>query len=137
MRVAFDFHQHNEIQPGADLGGDDWEFCRAMAAFQKASGRRFPSWREVLQVARGLGYRKPTREESHVHAENPLEIAAAGNAESGPAADGVPLRGPAAAAGRLVAGRRHGAAPPLPVVGLRGGERDCRYVGCCKIRIPG
>lgn len=44
--------------PGSDLGGDDWEFIRAIEAYQRKHRRRYPSWREVLVVLRGLGYRK-------------------------------------------------------------------------------
>ena len=33
-------------------------FMLAMAAYQKRARRRFPTWREVLHVARCLGYRK-------------------------------------------------------------------------------
>ncbi len=60
MKIVVDFRQHNELYPGSDLHGDEWEFAKAMAAFQKATGRRYPSWREVLQVVKALGYRRET-----------------------------------------------------------------------------
>lgn len=43
---------------GADMTADDTEFVLAIAAFQKQFGRRYPTWLEVLHIARCLGYRK-------------------------------------------------------------------------------
>ena len=37
------------------------EFMQAMTEYKKQSGRMFPTWSEVLEVLRGLGYEKPTR----------------------------------------------------------------------------
>ena len=37
---------------------DEAELIAAMARYQKANGRRFPSFSEVLAVAKSLGYRK-------------------------------------------------------------------------------
>lgn len=37
----------------------EWEFMRAMRAYQEVTGRKFPSWSEALSVIDGLGYRKP------------------------------------------------------------------------------
>jgi hypothetical protein len=34
------------------------EFMRAMHAYKQSSGRMFPTWGEVLEVLRGLGYEK-------------------------------------------------------------------------------
>jgi hypothetical protein len=34
------------------------EFVLAMQAYKRASGRMFPTWSEVLEVLRGLGYEK-------------------------------------------------------------------------------
>ena len=49
--------------PGADIAatGDDWEFLKAMERYQRRTGRRYPTWREVLKVLRSLGYRKVER----------------------------------------------------------------------------
>ena len=44
--------------PGGDYTPEEWEFIRAVAQYQERFGRRFPSWREVLHIARCLGYRK-------------------------------------------------------------------------------
>ena len=46
--------------PGADIAaaGDEWEFLTAMERYQRRTGRRYPTWREVLKVLRSLGYRK-------------------------------------------------------------------------------
>lgn len=43
---------------GADMTEDDTEFLLAIAAYQKRNARRFPTWLEILYVARCLGYRK-------------------------------------------------------------------------------
>lgn len=37
---------------------DDLEFIRAMAAYMKMNKRRFPTFVEILRVAKSLGYRK-------------------------------------------------------------------------------
>jgi hypothetical protein len=47
-----------ETYPGADLTEPEVEFLLAMAKFQKITGRRYPSWREVLGVVHSLGYRR-------------------------------------------------------------------------------
>jgi hypothetical protein len=38
--------------------GAEIELMRAMAAYKESSGRMFPTWSEVLEVIKGLGYRK-------------------------------------------------------------------------------
>lgn len=43
---------------GSEITRDEMEFLLAMLAYQKRFRRRFPTWREVLNVARCLGYRK-------------------------------------------------------------------------------
>ena len=35
------------------------EFMLAMEKYKKRSGRMFPTWSEVLEVLRDLGYEKP------------------------------------------------------------------------------
>jgi hypothetical protein len=57
-KVVIDFRQHSENQPGSTLQGDVWEFIKAMERFQRETGRRYPSWSEVLQVVKALGYRR-------------------------------------------------------------------------------
>jgi hypothetical protein len=42
-----------------DYTGPELEFMNAMQAYKKSSGRLFPTWSEVLEVLRDLGYRKP------------------------------------------------------------------------------
>jgi hypothetical protein len=37
------------------------EFMQAMHEYKQSSGRMFPTWSEVLEVLRGLGYEKPSR----------------------------------------------------------------------------
>ncbi|MEE9391535.1 MAG: hypothetical protein V3W41_03420 [Planctomycetota bacterium] len=41
------------------VDGDQLEFIQAIEAFKKEHKRAFPSWSEVLQVLKGLGYAKP------------------------------------------------------------------------------
>jgi hypothetical protein len=42
-----------------DYSGDEIEFMRAMDDYKRKSGRMFPTWSEVLEVVRSLGYAKP------------------------------------------------------------------------------
>lgn len=41
-----------------DYTQDEVEFMRAMDEYKRKSGRMFPTWSEVLEVLRGLGYAK-------------------------------------------------------------------------------
>ncbi len=41
-----------------DYTGDEVEFMRAMDEYKRKSGRQFPTWSEVLEVIRCIGYRK-------------------------------------------------------------------------------
>ena len=41
-----------------DYKPDEVEFMRAMDDYKRRSGRQFPTWSEVLEVVRDLGYRK-------------------------------------------------------------------------------
>jgi hypothetical protein len=43
---------------GSEMTSAELEFLLAVSAFQRRFGRRYPTWREVLHVARCLGYRK-------------------------------------------------------------------------------
>ena len=39
-------------------GTGELEFMKAMDRYKRESGRAFPTWSEVLEVLRSLGYRK-------------------------------------------------------------------------------
>ena len=41
------------------------EFMQAMQDYKKSSGRNFPTWSEVLEVFKALGYEKP-KDSGHV-----------------------------------------------------------------------
>lgn len=41
-----------------DYSGEEIEFMRALDSYKRASGRMFPTCSEILEVMRGLGYRK-------------------------------------------------------------------------------
>lgn len=43
-----------------DYSEEEIEFMRAMDEYKRKSGRMFPTWSEVLEVVRGLGYVRPT-----------------------------------------------------------------------------
>ncbi|MBX9582854.1 MAG: hypothetical protein K2X87_21310, partial [Gemmataceae bacterium] len=49
---------YSETFVGYGIAADEWEFIKAVAAYQKRWARRYPSWREVLHVLKALGYRK-------------------------------------------------------------------------------
>ena len=41
-----------------DYTDEENDFMKAMDDYKRKSGRQFPTWSEVLEVLRGLGYRK-------------------------------------------------------------------------------
>ena len=43
-----------------DYSQDEVEFMKAIDEYQRKNGRMFPTWSEVLEVIRGLGYTKAT-----------------------------------------------------------------------------
>ena len=45
-----------------DYSLDEVEFMKAMDDYKRKSGRMFPTWSEVLEVVRGLGYVKQEQE---------------------------------------------------------------------------
>jgi hypothetical protein len=46
-------------QVRGEMPAEDWEFLKAMDRYKVKYGRQFPTWREVLWVVKGLGYRRP------------------------------------------------------------------------------
>jgi hypothetical protein len=42
-----------------DYSGEELEFMNAVQEYKRSSGRMFPTWSEVLEVLRALGYEKP------------------------------------------------------------------------------
>ena len=42
-----------------DYTGAEMEFMQAMVEYKQKSGRMFPTWSEVLEVIKDLGYAKP------------------------------------------------------------------------------
>jgi hypothetical protein len=44
-----------------DYSHAEREFMQAMQDYKQSSGRMFPTWSEVLEVLRNLGYEKPER----------------------------------------------------------------------------
>jgi hypothetical protein len=53
--------RRREIDPTTcerDYSFDEVEFMNAMDTYKRRSGRPFPTWSEVLEVVRSLGYRK-------------------------------------------------------------------------------
>ena len=52
------YTSYSEFFDGSDMTEDETEFLLAMAAYQKRFQRRYPTWLEVLNVLRCLGYRK-------------------------------------------------------------------------------
>ncbi|MEM7812724.1 MAG: hypothetical protein AAF532_14710 [Planctomycetota bacterium] len=41
-----------------DYSDEEVEFMRAMDDYKRRAGRQFPTWSEVLEVLRAMGYRK-------------------------------------------------------------------------------
>jgi hypothetical protein len=46
------------VSPAEPTAADAQEFQEAMRAYKESSGRMFPTWSEVLEVLRALGYEK-------------------------------------------------------------------------------
>jgi hypothetical protein len=44
-----------------EYSSSEMEFMQAMHEYKQTSGRMFPTWSEVLEVLRGLGYERPSR----------------------------------------------------------------------------
>ena len=44
---------------GADMTEAERDLMRAMQEYKQRSGRMFPTWSEILEVLRDLGYEKP------------------------------------------------------------------------------
>jgi hypothetical protein len=64
---AAHWRSESEIRRGIDpTTGDhdrsaaETEFMHAMQEYKRSSGRKFPTWSEVLEVLKGLGYEKST-----------------------------------------------------------------------------
>jgi hypothetical protein len=51
--------QGHPTSPGAfiDYSPQDMAFMAAITTWQHKTGRRFPTWREVLRIVDGLGYK--------------------------------------------------------------------------------
>jgi hypothetical protein len=49
---------YDEVHAGANYSDEEREFLLAIEKYQRASGRRYLSWHEVLRVLKSLGYRK-------------------------------------------------------------------------------
>ncbi|MFH5804273.1 hypothetical protein [Alienimonas sp. DA493] len=41
-----------------DYSGDEVDFMRAMDEYKRLAGRQFPTWSEVLEVVRAIGYER-------------------------------------------------------------------------------
>jgi hypothetical protein len=41
-----------------DYTVEEIEFMRAMDEYKRKAGRQFPTWSEVLEVLKGLGYKR-------------------------------------------------------------------------------
>ena len=51
-------HQIDPTTCERDYNNDEIEFMKALDCYKRASGRMFPTCSEILEVIRGLGYRK-------------------------------------------------------------------------------
>jgi hypothetical protein len=54
-----------------DYSEAEREFMEAMQDYKQRSGRMFPTWSEVLEVLRDLGYEKPGEYATHVRTPTP------------------------------------------------------------------
>jgi hypothetical protein len=58
MNRVYTEERFEENFPGANFTDEEREFLLAMERYQRERGRRWPTWHEVLAVARSLGYRR-------------------------------------------------------------------------------
>jgi hypothetical protein len=58
MIRPYEFTAYSLHFDGSETTPEETEFLLAVLAYQKRFRRRYPTWREVLGVARALGYRK-------------------------------------------------------------------------------
>jgi hypothetical protein len=59
-----------------EMTKEQFLFLSAIDAFKKANGKTFPTWTDVLEVVRLLGYRKTCKAEMHLrNAEDWMEMA--------------------------------------------------------------
>src|SRR4051812_40950128 len=69
-----------------EYSSSELEFMQAMHEYKNSSGRMFPTWSEVLEVLKALGYEKPTRTPgSGAHAPVSKGVAAAKSKSAKPA----------------------------------------------------
>ena len=50
------------------MTAEQFEFCMAIETYKKANKKMFPTWTEVLEVVRHLGYRKILPRDIHLEA---------------------------------------------------------------------
>ena len=51
-----------------EMTAEQFEFCMAIETYKKANKKMFPTWTEVLEVVRHLGYRKVLPRDIHLEA---------------------------------------------------------------------
>ena len=51
-------HYGRDVNAGAEYDAEEVEFIRAMDRYIHDTGRKYPTFAEVLRVARSLGWRK-------------------------------------------------------------------------------
>jgi len=72
------YSEHKDI--GADYGDDEREFMLAMDRYKRQHRRPFPTWKEVLDVLKGLGYRREANKPGHAALLQP----GTGDSDAGP-----------------------------------------------------
>ena len=60
-----------ELLPGSHIDAEQAEFLMAMDRYKRKNRRPFPTWCEVLQVVKSLGYEKVRKTEPR---EQPREV---------------------------------------------------------------
>jgi hypothetical protein len=58
MATWLTYTSYSDFFDGSDMTQDETEFLLAVASYQKRFKRRYPTWLEVLNILRCLGYRK-------------------------------------------------------------------------------
>lgn len=66
-----------------EMGGELLEFVMAIDEYKRVNNRPFPSWSEVFEVIRYLGYRKSAAHGEHIDRPSETEHPGAEDAQSG------------------------------------------------------
>lgn len=57
-KIKRQIREAQEVNEGATYTDEEWHFICAVRAYQSRTGHKFPTFSEILAVAKSIGYRK-------------------------------------------------------------------------------